>query len=199
MRRSAAAGLVSLTVAVAAVAAASPLAAQSSSTSGAANTGVAAPAARTRPADPTTTLTFDLDRIRRAVQRHPRLVLTLPEAAPMFRVDIEGRLPSIEAWIGDPKSLHRGPTVSSPYHSEFLNMVTPPEATASFTNTELLQVVITGLLGKLALHTATQALKNAASARRRGEACEEVRLTVVDLNRERERRGLLPVPLPDCY
>jgi hypothetical protein len=144
------------------------------------------------------TIELDLDRIRQALKRSDSLKLDLPEGTPVFRVDVEGRLPDLRAWLGDPRQLRAGPYAGSPYHQEFLDMVTPPEARASFTNGELAQVLATGLAGGLALRGLLNAISGAIASGRSREACEEVQRTLEALNQERARAGLAPVSLPGC-
>jgi hypothetical protein len=174
----------------------SPLAAQEPADRGAAAT-TAAPSPQS-PADPASNLTLDLERIREGLARSVDYRWTLPKDLPVFRLDIREKLPGIEALIGELEQLRRGPFVASPYHQEFLDLVTPPEARASFTSGELLQVMLTGLAGRLALHGLSNAIKDAIASGREREACQAVRWTLTDLNREREAAGLSPVHVPAC-
>jgi hypothetical protein len=144
MARSARAALVVVAVLTAGPAA-PPLAAQPSNGAGAAG-GAAAPAPADEPPD--AAYQYDLDQIREGLSRPPSGIDWAPPGGiPVFRVDIQDRAPGIEAIVGDIRALRRGPWASSPYHQQFLDMVTPPEARASFTNSELLQVLGTGLAG----------------------------------------------------
>lgn len=77
-------------------------------------------------------------------------------------------------------------------------MVTPPEARASFTNGELLQVLLTGLVGKLAARAVAGKLKSVQQANAELAACEEVRLTLLELNVQRQIVGLPPEPVKTC-
>jgi hypothetical protein len=144
-------------------------------------------------------LQHDLERIRRELVRPSRLNPRLPpDFKPMFRVDVQEKFPDIHAWLGEPGEL-KAPQMSMPSaHAEFLRMVTPSDATASFSNSELLQVLVTGLLGKLALQSITTGIRGAIDGNRTREACLEVRQSLIDLNYERLRAGLGPVPVPDC-
>ena len=126
------------------------------------------------------------------------LRLSLPEGTPMFRVEVQEKLPDVQDWLGDPKRLQVGPTTGSAYHTEFLDMVTPPEARAVFTNSELLQVAATGAAGQLALKAIAGAIREALKNGRTREACHTVRGTLADLNVERARAGLPPVDVPEC-
>jgi hypothetical protein len=174
-------------------AAAFPLAAQSSSTAGA-----AAPATAPPTGQPVATFQPDLDRIREGLAKDERLRLDLPRDLPTYRVDIESKLPPIEAWLGDIRKLGAGPRVGPSFHQEFLNMVTPSDARASFTNGELLQVLATSLAFAWGQHTLINAIKGAVQSERSQDACAEVRHTLFELNRERVEAGLLPVFVPSC-
>jgi hypothetical protein len=175
--------------------AAPPLAAQTPST-GAAG-GAAAPDAGGSGSE--AAYPYDLEHIREQLSRPSTGIdWELPEGTPVFRVDIQNRMPGIEAILGDVKALQRGPWVSSPYHQEFLDLVTPPEARASFTNSELLQVLATGLAGGLALQGLTNAIKSYVRGNRTREACDAVRTTLTELNRDRADAGLAPVYVPEC-
>jgi hypothetical protein len=111
---------------------------------------------------------------------------------------VESALPPIEAWLGDVRKLGAGPSVGPSFHQEFLKMVTPSDARASFTSGELLQVLLTGLAGAWAQRAAASAITHAVQGERQQTACEEVRGTMLDLNRERIQAGLVPVAVPDC-
>lgn len=175
--------------------AAPPLAAQPPVASGAA-VGAAAPASSQ---DDPSDFEYDLERVREELARQGSGVnWNLPDGTPVFRVDIQKKMPGIEAIIGDVKALQRGPWVSSPYHQEFLDMVTPRDVRNSFTNSELLQVLATGLAGGLALQGITSAIKNYVNGSRTREACDAVRTTLLDLNRDRVAAGLEPVFVPGC-
>lgn len=141
----------------------------------------------------------DLERIRRGLARGDSILdLSLPEGTPVFRVSIEQKLPGIEAWLGDLKYLRGGPVVGSRTHREFLDMVTPQDAVASFTNGELLQVMLTGLAGGLALRGILNSVQSGLASRTERKSCEEVRQALRDLNRDRATAGLGPVPVPQC-
>jgi hypothetical protein len=193
MARAGARALIVVVTIFATATAAPPLAAQSTSSAGATRTDKAAPVDSSG-----TVLETDLNRLRLKLATGGSLKLELPQDDPTFRVDVEAKLPSIETWLGDLKALHRGPITAPAYHAEFLDMVTPREATASFTSGELLQVLVTGLLGGLAGRALTGAVKNAVASARDERACGEVRTTLIDLNRERIAAGLDPVPVPMC-
>jgi hypothetical protein len=143
-------------------------------------------------------LDHDLERIRRGLARGELLNWELPKDRPVFRVEVEAELPDISTWLGDPRALRGGPFVFPSYHAEFLRMVTPAEATASFTNGELAQVLATGVAGGLALQGIIGAVKGAIAGARRRAACEEVRESLQQLNMERAAAGLSPVPVPEC-
>ncbi len=149
-----------------------------------------------------TPASHDLPRIRRELARPVSGVeWTLPSGTPMFRVDIEERLPDFATWLGDPQGLRGGPMSFPSYHDEFLRMVTPPEVGAAYSNGELLQVLATGLAFGFALQQAANAVKairNGVASSRAREACEEVAATLADLNLERAKAGLPPVPVPGC-
>jgi hypothetical protein len=158
--------------------------------------------ARAQVADPGARVSHDLPRIRKELARPVSgIEWALPSGTPMFRVDIEERLPDIATWLGDPQGLRGGPMSFPSYHDEFLRMVTPPEVGAAYSNGELLQVLATGLAFGFALQQAANAVKairsGVASSRSR-QACEEVAATLADLNLERAKAGLPPVPVPGC-
>jgi hypothetical protein len=140
----------------------------------------------------------DLERIREGLARGEPLDLDLPAETATFRMEIEGTLPDISTWLGDMRALHAGPVVMSPYHAEFLRMVTPPDIRASLTNGEVAQLLATGVAGGLALRQVFAALGSALAAGRSVRACDLVRQDLIDLNIARARQGLLPVNLPAC-
>jgi hypothetical protein len=140
----------------------------------------------------------DLERIREGLARGKPLDLDLPPGTATFRMEIEGTLPDISTWLGDVRALHAGPVVMSPYHAEFLRMVTPPDIRASLTNGEVAQLLATGVAGGLALRQVFAALRNALAAGRSVRACDLVRQDLIDLNFSRAREGLPPVNLPIC-
>lgn len=181
--------LVTLTMAVAAV---SPLSAQTIPLAG---VGSSSPTPAISDTDQS--LPHDLDRIRRGLTTR-KGVFVLHRDVPVFRVEIREKLPGIEAWLGDPKALWRGPFTMSPYHQEFLDMVTPPEARASFTSGELLQILLTGLAGKLAARALDRKLRTLRAESAANQACQEVRQTLVDLNIQRQLVGLPAEPLNVC-
>jgi hypothetical protein len=142
----------------------------------------------------------DLERIRRGLERPDVIDIRLPDGArPMFRVDVEGKLPDVWTWLGDPRELTRGGTPRVPsYHEEFLRLVTPEEVRAAYTNGELAQVLATAFAGQLALNALVNGVRGAVAGTRQRRACEEVRDSLRQLNDERARAGLPPVHVPEC-
>lgn len=175
------------------VEAASPLSAQTIPLAGV-DSSSSTPAPSSTVTEP---LAFDLNRVRHGLATR-KGIFSRRRDIPVFRVEITEKMPPLEAWLGDPKKLWRGPFTASPYHQEFLDMVTPPEARASFTSGELLQVLLTGLAGKLAARAVASKLKSVKQASAELAACEEVRQTLLDLNAQRALVGLPPEPVRSC-
>lgn len=150
--------------------------------------GQAPPAAQE--AAPATAGPAALGRIRSALERAPQAVLTLPET-PEFVIVIEGKLPRFEDFVaaGELRSFAMPVAMT---HSEYLGMVTPPEARlfGSSVNGELAQVVATSVGTGLALAAIAQALKRAFRSRKEEDAKREVEAVLEEL----ERRGRAPAP-----
>src|SRR3954462_6530075 len=113
--------------------------------------GSAQPAARsaeasTPPVVNVEALPISLDRIGEQLEKTP--VLDLSATRPTFRVQIFGTRPRWTTaidWLGTADG--RKPPAGPPWHTPFLDLVTPPAARAfgAFTGTDLLQVMATSL------------------------------------------------------
>jgi len=79
-----------------------------------------------------------------------------------------------------------------PWHDQFLNMTTPPEARSfgAFEGTDLLQVMATSLVQRLATETVVGAIKAAFRDRRERQAKEEVDAAIEAWKKEREAAAL---------
>ena len=108
----------------------------------------------------------------------------------MFRVEVEGQLPTFQAFIGEDESL-TGPTpFGSMTHGDFLNMVNPPlmRSFGSFTNTELLQVLATSLVSGAIVNGAVESIKGVRGMvrdRRSRLAQEEVQQVIAEVERRK--------------
>jgi hypothetical protein len=132
-------------------------------------------------------LPLSLDRIAEQLEKPP--ALRLDSMRPTFRVQIFGQRPR---WLGDIDWLGaadgRKPPVGAPWHDQFLNMVTPPEARGfgAFEGTDLLQVMATSVAQGLAAETVASAIKTAIRERRERQAKEEVDAAIAAWKKERE-------------
>ena len=119
----------------------------------------------------------------------------LPTDPPMFAVYIEGKLPSLDSFLGP--GWTQGP--ASPMamsHREFLNMVTPKMAQpyGSFGPKELAVLLPQALATGLLVNYLPNAIKGFVSDRRAAAARREVQEVLAEL--ERRRRRPKPAPLP---
>jgi hypothetical protein len=134
-------------------------------------------------------LPVSIDRIQRALSQPPAIALT--EKAPVFRVEIFGRKPTIEDVLG-PK-FWVGPV---PYggmtHQDFLDLVTPKEVRpyAGFSSGRLAEVVGLGLLEQWALRSAIHKFQSAKDERAREAARKEVLDALAALEKARREAGL---------
>ena len=132
-------------------------------------------------------LPLSLERIAERLEEPP--ALRLDTTRPTFRVQIFGRR---QQWLGDIDWLGtadgRKPPVGVPWHDQFLNMVTPQQARSfgAFEGTDLLQVMATSLVQRLATETVVGAIKAAISERRERQAQEEVDAAIAAWKKERE-------------
>jgi hypothetical protein len=136
-------------------------------------------------------LPVSLVRIREGLVR-PDLLRTQfgDDGRVVFRVEVEGRLPTFQAFIGEDTPL-TGPTpFGSMTHSDFLDLVNPPlmRSFGSFTNTELLQVLATSLVSGAIVNGAAEAIKGVRGVlrdRRTRLAQEEVRQVIAEVERRK--------------
>jgi hypothetical protein len=136
-------------------------------------------------------LPVSLDRIRRGLAQAD----TLQRAAarqrqPMFRIEVDGELPSFSTFIAEGESLASPAPWGGMTHAEFLTMVTPPQARAfgASTNGDLLQVLATSLLGGYAIQGASALIGKVPDLIRQGReaaARREVQQALADLERRR--------------
>jgi hypothetical protein len=149
-----------------------------------------------RPALNPDALPVSLERIQKALQQKPLIVLKEAEldsdsGLPTFRIDIEGRKLTIEEILG-PNYL-RGPVPAGAMtHQEFLNMVTPKDVQgyAAFSNKQAATVALTSFAMHWALKTALEAFHNAKDARAKAAARKEVREALEALRKARLEAGL---------
>jgi hypothetical protein len=132
-------------------------------------------------------LPLSLDRI--AEQLEKPSALRLDTTRPTFRVQIYGQR---QRWLGDIDWLGtadgRKLPVGVPWHDQFLNMVTPQEARSfgAFEGTDLLQVMATSLVQRLATESVVGAIKAAIRERRERQAKEEVDAAIAAWKKERD-------------
>ncbi len=154
-----------------------------------------APAAADPPAAGQDDLPVSLERIRRGLARDDTLARAAGrEWRPMFRVEVDGQLPSFAAFIGEGESLTGPAPWGSMTHGDFLQMVTPPQARSfgASTNGDLLQVLATSLLANVALGGAVSAARAIPDIIRRGReaaARREVQRVVDEIERRREEEA----------
>lgn len=133
-----------------------------------------------------------LDRIRRELARPDTLRAQFgDDGRVVFRVEVEGQLPRFADFIGRDESLVGTTPFGSMTHSDFVSMVTPPQARSfgAFTNGDLLQVLGTSLAAAFAINGAVRtadAFKSWWSGREVKSAREEIKV-VVDAAAERQR------------
>jgi hypothetical protein len=147
------------------------------------------------PLDPDA-LPVSVDRIQKALEREPLIVLREPElnpdsGLPTFRIGVEGRKLTIDEILG-PDYL-RGPVPAGAMtHQEFLNMVTPTDVQgyAAFSNKQAATVAITSFAMQWALKTALKAYHDAKDARAKEAARKEVEEALEALRRARREAGL---------
>jgi hypothetical protein len=134
-------------------------------------------------------LPVSLERIQQAISRPPAIKPTTDR--PVFRVEVFARKPTVEDILG-PDYL-RGPVPAGGMsHSEFLNMVTPPEyrGMGIFTAREALTIAATSLGLQWALMKAIDKLKDARSERAKEAARREVLEAMNELDAARKKAGL---------
>jgi hypothetical protein len=135
-----------------------------------------------------------IDRIRRALERDAVLASALAElereGRPVFRVEIEGELPSFSTFINEGESLLGPAPWGAMTHREFLAMVTPPQARpyGASTNGDLLQLLATSFGSALALNALTSTAKGIPAFIRHAKeraARKEVQQVLAELERRR--------------
>lgn len=140
-------------------------------------------------------LPVSLDRIRRGLAREDTLARAAEqEWRPMFRVEVDGQLPSFSTFIGEGESLSGPAPWGSMTHGDFLQMVTPPQARSfgASTNGDLLQVLATSLLSGFAVQGAMSAARAVPDIIRRGReaaARREVQQVLAELDRRRREEA----------
>ena len=132
-------------------------------------------------------LPISLERIGEGLERTP--VIDLEALRPTFRVQIVGARPRWTLgidWLGTDEGIK--PPAGTPWHNQYLNMVTPPQARSfgAFEGTDLLQVVGTSFVQALAAGLVTGKIKSAVQARRERRAREEVDAAIAAWKKERE-------------
>jgi hypothetical protein len=142
-------------------------------------------------------LPVSLERVREGLARPDLLRAQFgDDGRVVFRVEVEGRLPTFQSFIGEDEPL-TGPTpFGSMTHSDFLQMVTPSTMRSyqAFTTGELLQVLATSYVSGAILNGAAAAVKGVRGMvreRRSKLAREEVRQVIAELERrqrEAERK-----------
>ena len=139
-------------------------------------------------------LPISLERIGEELERTP--VIDLEALRPTFRVQIVAARPRWTLgidWLGTEEGFK--PPAGTPWHNQYLNMVTPHQARSfgAFEGTDLLQVVGTSFVQALAAGLVTGKIKSAVQARRERLAREEVDAAIAAWKKEREaeaaRRG----------
>jgi hypothetical protein len=143
-------------------------------------------------------LPISLERISEQLEKPP--VLDLGATRPTFRVQILGTRPRWSTgidWLGTADGLK--PPAGAPWHDQFLNMVTPPEARGfgAFQGMDLLQVMGTSLAQGLAAGAVAGAIKSSLRERRERQAREEVDAAIAAWKKEREAEAAKrPPPSP---
>jgi hypothetical protein len=143
-------------------------------------------------------LPISLERIGEQLEKPP--VLDLSATRPTFRVQIYGTRPrwttSID-WLGTAEG--GTPPVGTPWHDQFLNMVTPSQARSfgAFTGTDLLQVMATSLAQGLGASAVAGKIKSSLRDRRERQAREEVDAAIAEWKKERDAAAAKAAqPLP---
>ena len=150
----------------------------------------------TRPLVNPDALPISIEKIQKALQEKPLIVLKEPDlnsdsGLPTFRIGIEGQKITIDEILG-PDYL-RGPVPAGAMtHQEFLNMVTPKDVQgyAAFSNKQAATVALTSFAMQWALKTALQAFHDAKDARAKEAARKEVEEALEALRRARREAGL---------
>jgi len=132
-------------------------------------------------------LPISLDRISDALEKAP--ALELGATRPTFRVQIFGtrsRWTTAIDWLGTADG--RKPPAGTPWHTQFLDLVTPPEARAfgAFTGTDLLQVMATSLAQGIGAAAVIGKIKSTVKERRERNAREEVDAAIAAWKQERD-------------
>lgn len=135
-------------------------------------------------------LPVDLDRIQRAISRRPAIKLDTNRT--VFRVEVFGRMPTIEDILGPDYLRGPAPSGGGMTHGEFLSMVTPKDVQgyAAFTNKQAAAVAATSFALQWALRQAIQKYKDAKQERAREAARQEVEEALAALRRARREAGL---------
>src|SRR5215203_4156237 len=132
-------------------------------------------------------LPISLDRISDALEKAP--TLALGATRPTFRMQIFGtrsRWTTAIDWLGTADG--RKPPAGTPWHTQFLDLVTPPEARAfgAFTGTDLLQVMATSLAQGVGAAAVIGKIKSTVKERRERNAREEVDAAIAAWKQERD-------------
>ena len=145
------------------------------------------PAATTAPDVNVDALPISLDRIREQLEKQP--ALDLNALRPTFRVQIFGTRPrwltGID-WLGTANGVK--PPAGTPWHDQFLNMTTPPQARSfgAFEGTDLLQVMGTSLAQGLVAGAVVGKIKSSIHNRRERQAREEVDAAIAAWRKEQD-------------
>jgi hypothetical protein len=144
-------------------------------------------AATAKPSVNVDALPISLARISDALQKPP--TLELGATRPTFRVQIFGTRPRWTTaidWLGTADG--RRPPAGTPWHTQFLDLVTPPEARGfgAFTGTDLLQVMATSLAQGLGAAAVIGKIKSTVKERRERNAREEVDAAIAAWRQERD-------------
>lgn len=125
---------------------------------------------------------FSIDRIRRELERQPRLTVAAPHPdLPVYRLRIEGypfRLLTWQDYFAVPHSSVPGPIGGSDYY-EMQRLITPPQAwgSAAFTNRDVLGMLMTQVETALTValvKKAIEARRDAGPARAHAEVQQEL-------------------------
>jgi hypothetical protein len=132
-------------------------------------------------------LPISLERISEGLERTP--VIDLDALRPTFRVEIVGTRErwTLEIdWLGTEEGFK--PPAGTPWHNQYLNMVTPAQAGSfgAFEGSDLLQVMGTSLAQRLAAGWVAGKITSAVRGRRERKAREEVDAAIAAWKKERE-------------